>query len=117
MIELLLQAEDALGRGSVDQAERIYRQAIERDPQNAIAVVGLARVALARGDERTSYELSHRALAIDPENDAALRLTARLARTATPSVAQDGRAVLPTTDRTPEPAKAGGLLGRLFGRR
>lgn len=78
MIELLLQAERALAVGLLDQAEQLYRQAIERDPRNGIAVVGLARVALERGAERTAYELACEALAIDPENAAAQRLGARL---------------------------------------
>ena len=79
MIELLLQAERALAVGLLDQAEQLYRQAIERDSRNGIAVVGLARVALERGEERTAYELASRALEIDPENAAAQRLAARLA--------------------------------------
>lgn len=79
MIELLLQAERALAVGLLDQAEQLYRQAIERDPRNGIAAVGLARVALERGEERTAWELASRALEIDPENAAAQRLTARLA--------------------------------------
>jgi len=79
MIELLLQAERALAVGLLDQAEQLYRQAIERDPRNGIAVVGLARVALERGEERTAWELASRALGIDPENAAAQRLAARLA--------------------------------------
>jgi Tfp pilus assembly protein PilF len=78
MIELLLQAERSLAVGLLDQAEHLYRQAIERDPQNSIAVVGLARVALERHDDRTAYELGRRALAIDEENAAAQRLVARL---------------------------------------
>ncbi len=79
MIELLLQAERALAVGLLDQAEQLYRQAIERDPRNGIAVVGLARVALERGQERTAWELASQALGIDPENAAAQRLAARLA--------------------------------------
>lgn len=78
MIELLLQAEDALGLGRLDRAEQMYWQAIERDPQNAMAVVGLARVAIERGDDRTALAFGRRALDIDPENAAARRLTARL---------------------------------------
>ncbi len=78
MIELLLQAERALAVGLVDQAERLYRQAADVDPKNSIAVVGLARVALERGDEREAWRQARRALEIDPENVAARRLAGRL---------------------------------------
>lgn len=78
MIELLLGAERALTAGLVDQAERLYRQAADGDPQNSIAVVGLARVALERGDEPEAWRQARRALAIDPENVAAQRLVGRL---------------------------------------
>ena len=77
MIEILLQAERALTAGAFDQAERLYTQAIEVDPRNAIALVGLARVTLARA-EAQALEHVRRALALDPENAAALRLEARL---------------------------------------
>ncbi|MEX2010746.1 MAG: hypothetical protein WEF51_00765 [Chloroflexota bacterium] len=78
MIELMLQAERALAVGMIDQAERLYWQAVEADRRNAIAVVGLARVALERGDNRLAYTFAQGALAIDPENDAARRLAQRL---------------------------------------
>jgi tetratricopeptide (TPR) repeat protein len=78
MIELLLGAERALAAGLVDQAERLYRQAADGDPHNSIAVVGLARVALERGDEPEAWRLARRALGIDPENVAAQRLAGRL---------------------------------------
>jgi tetratricopeptide (TPR) repeat protein len=79
VIEALLQAERLLVVGLVDQAERIYTSALEQDPLNAIAVVGLARVALERGDDRLAYQQARRALEIDPENAAAIRLELRLA--------------------------------------
>lgn len=78
MIELMLQAERALTMGLVDQAERCYRQAVEVDPRNSIAVVGLARVALERGDEAEALRLARSALGIDPGNVAAGRLEERL---------------------------------------
>lgn len=78
MIELMLQAERLLMVGLVDQAEQLYAMAARNDPRNAIAVVGLARVALERNDDRQAYALSCRALEIDPEDAAALRLEARL---------------------------------------
>jgi tetratricopeptide (TPR) repeat protein len=78
MIELLLQAERSLTVGQLDAAERLYLQAIGNDPRNSIAVVGLARVALDRGDDRTAYQFAQKALEIDAENAAAQRLVSRL---------------------------------------
>jgi thioredoxin-like negative regulator of GroEL len=78
VIEILLEAERNVAAGRLDQAERLYGQALEADPRNSIAVVGLARVAVERGDDRQAHELAARALEIDPENVAARRLATRL---------------------------------------
>ncbi len=76
---MMLEAERALAVGLLDQAERLYRQVLAADPNNAIAVVGLARVALERGDERTTYLEAKRALAMDPDNPMASHLAMRMA--------------------------------------
>ena len=78
MIELLLEAERAISYGQLDRAEQLYQQVSAADPRNSIAVVGLARVALDRGDDLGAYLLARRALSIDPENEAARRLAVRL---------------------------------------
>lgn len=78
MIEVLIEAERALTHGLIDQAERLYRQVADNDPKSSIAVVGLARVALDRGDDRTAYLHGRAALAIDPDNPAAQHLVMRL---------------------------------------
>jgi tetratricopeptide (TPR) repeat protein len=110
MIEILLEAERALTVGMLDQAERLYRQAADNDPRNAIAVVGLARVALERSDEQAAITLGHRALAIDPDNATARRLVDRLvevrAYRGDPPLVPDSTVV--TTDAAPSPDPAAG---------
>jgi tetratricopeptide (TPR) repeat protein len=74
MFEVLLQADRALASGALDQAERSYWQLVELDPTNAIAVAGLARISLQRGDHRLARTFADRALAMDPESVAAKRI-------------------------------------------
>jgi tetratricopeptide (TPR) repeat protein len=108
MIELLLQAEGALSVGLLDRAETLYRQVERADPRNAIAVVGLSRVALERGRQQDALELARRALAIDPENVAAQRMVQRLEEVLAyrgeelPGSGAPGRRTDPATP--PEPA-------------
>src|ERR1035437_9433419 len=88
MFELLLQADKALADGALDQAEKTYWQLIELDPTNAIAVAGLARVSLERGDERSARTFADRALGIDPESIAARRVLETLSHPDHPHDAQ-----------------------------
>ena len=133
MIELLLQAEGALSVGLLDRAETLYRQVERADPRNAIAVVGLSRVALERGRQQDALELARRALAIDPENVAAQRMVQRLEEVLAyrgeelPGSGAPGRRTDPATPPepgTPAPSSVGdgrplrrSLLDRLRGRR
>ncbi|MGH2464757.1 MAG: tetratricopeptide repeat protein, partial [Candidatus Limnocylindrales bacterium] len=89
----------------------LYAQAAAADPKNAIAVIGLARVQLERGDEAGSHDLVLRALAIDPENATALRMEARLREV----LAGEGHPVSPPPARPA--ATRPGLVARLIGRR
>jgi hypothetical protein len=78
VIEQILQADRYLQVDQVGRARDVYQRVVEMDPGNAIAVVGLARCALAEGDDARAYELASQALGIDPENDMARRMEARL---------------------------------------
>jgi len=74
MIELLLVADRLLAAGELARAERVFRQVADADPRNAIAVVGLARIATLRGDHEEATNLARRALEIDPEDVDARRM-------------------------------------------
>ena len=114
MIERLLEAERDLAVGLVDRADAIYRVLAESDPRNALAVVGLARCALERGDELGAYELAVRALSIDPDEAAALRMEARLSEV----LATRGRPVeRPEFVREPDAGEAPGGTIPTAGRR
>ncbi len=78
MNELLLAAERTLSYGLADEAERLYRQAAAEDPTSSLAIVGLARVALERADDAGALALARQALTLEPANEAASRLVARL---------------------------------------
>jgi Flp pilus assembly protein TadD len=121
MIELMLEAERAMGIGLIDNAERLYRQAVAIDPKNSIAVTGLARVALERGDQRGAYTFARKALTLDPDNPIAGHLSMRMAeqmRNRGEALPDDpvAAAELPADGATdPEPTRPG-LVGRLFRR-
>ncbi|MFN8629536.1 MAG: hypothetical protein U0838_04205 [Chloroflexota bacterium] len=61
MIETLAQAEQALTMGLLDRAEALFRAVAEADPDNSMAVAGLARVALEHADDAGALRLAWRA--------------------------------------------------------
>ena len=113
--ELLLRADRLLTVDRLDQAEALYRQASERDPGNAAAVVGLARCAVERGDARAAYDLAVRVLELDPRNDQGLRMEARLSEVLAARGEPVTRPRWELSGDTSE-ARKPGLLGRLRGR-
>jgi thioredoxin-like negative regulator of GroEL len=126
MIELLVEAERALTHGLVDQAERLYQQVAASDPKSSIAVMGLARVALERGDDRTAYLHARAALSIDAENPAAqhlvMRLTEVMAGRGESPPGVEAPPARPATRAAPEPSRPAptrspGLVARLLRRK
>lgn len=115
MIERLLAAEAALERDELDAAERLFGQVAEADPRNAIAAVGLGRVAAGRDDATAARTWFLRALEIDPDEAAARRLLDALDREMAPvpspvpaqmSGPPQGPAEAPRLEPEPAPAAA-----------
>jgi tetratricopeptide (TPR) repeat protein len=75
--EQLTRARDALSRGHLAEADELYRAVVARDPSNTEALTGLADVARARNDPR-STELYDQALAKNPSYLPALMARADL---------------------------------------
>jgi predicted Zn-dependent protease len=123
MIEMMLEAERAMGIGLIDNAERLYRQVVAIDPKNSIAVTGLARVALEHGDQRGAYTFARQGLALDPDNPVAGHLAMRMAEQmrnrgeALPEDPASPANLKPAQEPAEDPASARpGLVGRLFRR-
>ena len=128
MIERLLAAEKALDQGMLDTAGRLYAQVAQADPRNAIALVGLAKVALREDRIDDARELAEQALAIDPDEAAARRLlrevyaemrpaldaTAAPAPAPTPVTPPEERAATEPAalERSPQPAAPEALPAR-----
>jgi tetratricopeptide (TPR) repeat protein len=126
MIELMLEAERALAVGLLDRAEQLYAQVVAADPRNAIAVVGLARVALERDDQRGAYSFARRALELDPDNPMASHMARRMAEVMAGRGEAPPADPSPTTAPTastggaapePEAPRRSGLLNRVLRRR
>lgn len=76
--DLLLDGERLLLFGLIDRAEAAFQRARSGDRPSAAALVGLSRVELERGDDAGAYRFAVEALAVDPDDEAALRMEARL---------------------------------------
>ena len=76
--EKQIHADRLLTYGMLDQAEGLYEELLELEPNNVEVAFGLARVALERGDERLAYERVQVAVRINPGFDDADRLEQRL---------------------------------------
>lgn len=112
MIERLLAAQSALDAGEIEVAGRLYAQVADADPRNAIAVVGMARVASLEGRFDDARSLVDRALAIDPAEAAARRLLLEIANAPTVTAATNAASELapaPAPAPAPGPAPAAPL--------
>lgn len=101
MIERLLAADAALERDDLAAAEKLFGQVAAADPRNAIAAVGLGRVAAGRDDAEGARAWFRRALEIDPDEAAARRLLSALDR----EVPEAASAI--TAGAAPDPAAPG----------
>jgi Tfp pilus assembly protein PilF len=68
---LIKDAYQALQDGKLDQAENLYRNALQSDGQNVDALLGLAGIAAQRGQSQQAIGFYERALELEPRNASA----------------------------------------------
>ncbi|HET9469702.1 MAG TPA: tetratricopeptide repeat protein [Usitatibacter sp.] len=103
---------EALVAGDLGAASRLYAAAIQADPANVDAQLGLATVEARRGNAAASAAAYRRALALDPQNPTALAGLAALADFSRPEALEsDLRADLA---REPRSAALNLTLGNLY---
>lgn len=102
MIERLLAAEAALDRGQLDTAGLLFDQVVRADPRNAIALVGLAKIALREDRFDDARDLAEQALAIDPDEAAAQRVLRELYAERRPAPEPEPVAAPEPVDRSPK---------------
>ena len=108
----VVEGYDALVAGDLGAAARHYAAAIEADPSNVDAHLGLATVEARRGNPAASAAEYRRALALDPQNPTALAGLAALADFSRPEALEsDLRADLA---RQPGSAALNLTLGNLY---
>jgi tetratricopeptide (TPR) repeat protein len=103
MIERLLAADAALERGDIETAEKLFGSVAEADPRNAIAAVGMGRVAAGRDDATGARTWFQRALEIDPQEAAARRLLTALDRELAAMAGAPAPAATPVEPPAPAP--------------
>ena len=65
-------------QGKIEAAERLYRQAIRVSPSISTAYYNLARLHYGRGEEVEARAAIERALDLEPENEAFIKLQAEV---------------------------------------
>lgn len=100
-------AEMLSERGKLDEAEALIRPVYARNPQDARALLGLGRIALARGQVRESLEFLQRSVQFAPDVKASHALLAivqqRLGNSTGAEEAQRKAAILPEQPIWPDP--------------
>jgi Flp pilus assembly protein TadD len=67
----LMDAWQALQQGRVEQAESLYQSALQAEPQNVDAVLGLAAISARQGRTEQAIRYYERALELEPRNPTA----------------------------------------------
>jgi len=72
--ELLFRAEQHLERGELDEAAGLFDQAHDQNPNSPNAALGMARVALALGENAEARQILDKVLHKFPDHPRALEL-------------------------------------------
>ncbi|MNO39533.1 Cellulose synthase operon protein C precursor [compost metagenome] len=92
---LLQKGDQALQRNDLAAAKNAYRQASKAQPDDADALIGLANVALAEGDQSEAQALLLKVRKIEPDNGSAVRALVRLYKAQSPDKAEAFLETLP----------------------
>jgi len=106
-------ASDYLEKGEFDQAEGYYKKALEIDPQNSSAVIGLSNLSDRTGDTNQALQYLNQAISVNPEDQSILLRYARLSIKAE-KIDEAKQTLMKMIEKDPSNLDAKKLLGIIY---
>ena len=106
-------ASDHMEKGEFDQAAEYYKKALEIDPQNTTAVIGISNLSDRTGNTEQALQYLNRAISVNPEDQSILLRYARLSIKAE-KIDEAKQSLVKIIEKDPSNLDAKKLLGIIY---